>query len=143
MTNAYLKNRPTGAYPYKVREGGSVALRAIIFDCDGVLVDSEPVHFSAFRKTLESRGASLSEEAYKERYLALDDRGVFTRYFQDQGKPLATAELGELIEEKGAAFQTLIQSEGIMAYPAVPELVMAASQRYPLAIASGARRHEL
>jgi HAD superfamily hydrolase (TIGR01509 family) len=51
--------------------------------------------------------------------------------------------LKELIDSKGQAFQDLIQTEGILPFPAVPELVMAASQRYPLAIASGARRHEL
>ncbi len=143
MNSAYLKNRPAGAYPYKVKEGNLVALRAIIFDCDGVLVDSEPIHFSAFKKTLASQGAQLSEELYKERYLALDDKGLFTRFFQDQKRELSIEELKQLIDAKGAAFQELIQSEGIMAFPAVPEFVMAASQRYPLAIASGARRHDL
>ncbi len=143
MIGTHLKNRTAGAYPYKVKEGTSVALRAIIFDCDGVLVDSEPIHFSAFKKTLELRGASLTEELYKERYLALDDKGVFTRFFQDLGNPINPTELKELIDAKGNAFHELIQTEGILAYPAVPEFVMAASQRYPLAIASGARRHEL
>jgi HAD superfamily hydrolase (TIGR01509 family) len=143
MTGIYLKNRPTGTYAYKVKEGASVALRAIIFDCDGVLVDSEPVHFSAFKKTLGNVGQELSEELYKERYLAMDDRGLFTRFYQDQGKMLSTEELQNLISNKGAVFQELIQSEGILTYPAVPEFVMAVSQRYPIAIASGARRHEL
>lgn len=144
MNSIYLKNRQPSAYPYKaIKEGKSMALRAIIFDCDGVLVDSEPVHFAAFKKTLQAHGGELSEEIYKERYLALDDKGLFNRFFQDNKRMLSTEELQALINEKGAAFQELIQSEGIMAYPAVPELVMAASQRYPLAIASGARRHEL
>lgn len=143
MNSTYLKNRPDGAYPFKVREGTPMALRAIIFDCDGVLVDSEPVHFSAFKKTLEAHGGNLSEDVYKERYLALDDKGVFTRFYRDQGRELPTEDLKKLIDEKGAAFHRLLQSEGVMAYPAVPEFVMAASQRYPLAISSGARRHEL
>ncbi len=120
-----------------------MALRAIIFDCDGVLVDSEPVHYSAFKKVLTSHGDTLSEEIYRERYLAMDDRGLFTRFYQDQGKPLSIENLKLLIDEKGKAFQELIQTEGILPFPAVPEFVMAASQRYPLAIASGARRHEL
>ena len=51
--------------------------------------------------------------------------------------------LKKLMEAKTQAFQAIIQNEGLMAYPAVPELVMAVSQRYPLAVASGARRHEL
>ncbi|MCG3204496.1 MAG: Phosphoglycolate phosphatase [Elusimicrobia bacterium] len=143
MNNVYIKTRPTGAYPYKIKEGNAVALRAIIFDCDGVLVDSEPIHFSAFKKSLEAHGLDLTEEAYKERYLPLDDKGVFSKFFQDQGKDLSQENLATLVQAKGVAFHDLIQTEGIMAYPAVPEVVMAASQRYPLAIASGARRHEL
>ena len=143
MNNVFLKSRPLGAYPYKMKEVNPVALRAIIFDCDGVLVDSEPLHFSAFKKSLETKGFNLTEEIYKERYLPLDDKGLFIRFFQDQKQPLSLIDLEQLIKAKGEAFHELIQTEGIMAYPAVPEFVMAASQRYPLAIASGARRHEL
>jgi beta-phosphoglucomutase-like phosphatase (HAD superfamily) len=51
--------------------------------------------------------------------------------------------LSELLDRKTRTFQELVSSEGILPFPAVPEFVMAASQRYPLAVASGARRHEL
>jgi HAD superfamily hydrolase (TIGR01509 family) len=121
----------------------SAALRAIIFDCDGVLVDSEPAHFEAFKRTLGADGTALTDEIYKERYLAMDDRGIFTTFYQDAGRPLDAGTLSKLMEAKTQAFQSIIQNEGLMAYPAVPELVMAVSQRYPLAVASGARRHEL
>ena len=143
MNTTYLKNRPNQAYPYKVKEANHVALRAIIFDFDGVLVDSEPIHFAAFKKTLAADGANLTEELYNERYLALDDRGAFSKYHQDLGRDLALTELNDLMTKKAAIFQQLVETEGILAYPAVPELVMAMSQRYPLAIASGARKHEL
>ena len=66
----------------------STALRAIIFDCDGVLVDSEPAHFEAFKKTLGPDAMTLTEELYKERYLAMDDRGIFTTFYQDAGRSL-------------------------------------------------------
>jgi HAD superfamily hydrolase (TIGR01509 family) len=143
MSTIYLQNRSATAYPYKMKDGHSAVLRAIIFDCDGVLVDSEPAHYEAFKKTLGADGANLTDELYKERYLAMDDRGIFTTFYQDAGKPLDPAELHKLMEAKTHAFQQIIQNEGLMAYPAVPELVMAVSQRYPLAVASGARRHEL
>ncbi|MBV9080049.1 MAG: HAD family phosphatase [Elusimicrobia bacterium] len=120
-----------------------MSLRSIIFDCDGVLVDTEPLHFAAFRDVLARQGDELTEEQYKERYLALDDRGAFEKFFRDRRKPLEIARLGELLNEKTKAFQDLVSSEGILPFPAVPEFVMAASQRYPLAVASGCRRHEL
>ena len=142
MTTTYLKSLRAGPYPYRAREA-NVALRAIVFDCDGVLIDSEPVHYIAFKKTLGSIGAILTEELYKERYLAMDDRGAFSKFFQDQGAPLPPEELERLMNQKAAVFEELVGTEGILPFPAVPELVMALSQRYPLAIASGARKHEL
>jgi len=143
MPSVYLQNRASTIYPYKMKEGHSAALRAIIFDCDGVLVDSEPAHFEAFKRTLGADAGALTEEIYKERYLSMDDRGIFTAFYQNAGKLLDEADLKKLMEAKTNTFQSIIQNAGLMAYPAVPELVMAVSQRYPLAVASGARRHEL
>jgi len=39
-------------------------LSAIIFDFDGVIADTEPLHFASFRQTLAEIGISLSEPAY-------------------------------------------------------------------------------
>jgi beta-phosphoglucomutase family hydrolase len=39
-------------------------LQAIIFDCDGTLVDSMPVHFSAWRSTLSRYGFTFTEERF-------------------------------------------------------------------------------
>jgi beta-phosphoglucomutase len=139
----HLKAPHGGPYPYRSKEATPVALRAIIFDCDGVLMDSEPLHFAAFRNVLAEQGEALTEEQYKERYLALDDRGAFEKFYRDRSRSLDAAQFQILLERKTRVFQDLVSSEGILPFPAVPEFVMAASQRYPLAIASGARRHEL
>lgn len=37
-------------------------VKAIIFDCDGTLVDSEEAHLSAWRRTLQNRGHDLTWE---------------------------------------------------------------------------------
>lgn len=143
MNTVHLKYGRPRSYPYKVMEKNTMVLRSIIFDCDGVLLDSEPVHFSAFKKALGSDGEILTEDLYKEKFLALDDRGAFTAFYNQMNTPLSLVQLKEFIDKKADIFQELVQSEGILPFPAVPELVMALSQRYPLAIASGARRHEL
>jgi len=126
-----------------MKEAIPVAMRAIIFDCDGVLMDSEPLHFAAFRNVLAESGDAISEEEYKERYLALDDRGAFEKFYRENSRPMDKVLLDTLLQRKTTVFQELVSSEGILPFPAVPEFVMAASQRYPLAVASGARRHEL
>jgi len=38
------------------------SIKAIIFDCDGTLVDSEEAHLDAWRRTLQNRGHDLSPE---------------------------------------------------------------------------------
>ena len=39
-------------------------LRAIIFDCDGVIADTEPMHLAAFQRVLEEEGILLTSEQY-------------------------------------------------------------------------------
>lgn len=70
-------------------------------------------------------------------------RAPITKFYQERGRTLTPEELTQLIEKKTVIFQELVQSEGVLPFPAVPEFIMALAQRYPLAIASGARRHEL
>src|SRR5262250_1546346 len=42
----------------------SAVLRAVIFDCDGVIADTEPLHFATFRRVLAERGITLEEDEY-------------------------------------------------------------------------------
>lgn len=43
-------------------------IRAVLFDHDGTLVDSEPTHFRLWQEVLESYGVTLSEKQYKAYY---------------------------------------------------------------------------
>ena len=47
-------------------------LRAIVFDFDGVIANSEPLHFRAYRDVLGARGVRLSEADYYGKYLGYD-----------------------------------------------------------------------
>ena len=73
-------------------------LKAIIFDCDGVIADSEPLHMAALQRALAEEGITLTEETYYREYLALDDRGCFTKAFHDHGYTLTGDRLCELVE---------------------------------------------
>ncbi len=50
------------------------AYQAIFFDFDGVLVDSEPLHFAAWRETLSPWGVGLDWETYLARCRGISDR---------------------------------------------------------------------
>src|ERR1700730_15926997 len=57
-----------------------VPLRAVVFDFDGVIANSEPLHYQAFRDVLAAKALTLTEAEYYGRYLGYDDVGVFERF---------------------------------------------------------------
>jgi beta-phosphoglucomutase len=50
------------------------AFQAIFFDFDGVLIDSEPVHWACWREVLLPIGVSLEWEFYRDHCIGIDDR---------------------------------------------------------------------
>ncbi|HYP29447.1 MAG TPA: HAD family phosphatase [Blastocatellia bacterium] len=117
-------------------------LSAIIFDCDGVIADTEPLHLASFQKVLEEEGLSLSREEYFERFLALDDRGCFTKAFEENGRELSAGALAELIARK-ASYIEPVMKEHLRLFPGAAEFIRQASMIYPMAVASGALRAEV
>src|SRR5919108_3104199 len=101
-------------------------LTAVIFDFDGIIVDTEPLHYKAFQEILVPLGLGYSWEEYLRRYIGFDDRDAFREAFRAGGKVLGEEELRELIEEKGQAFQRTIAT-GVEPYPGVVELIRAVS----------------
>lgn len=111
---------------------------AVIFDFDGVIVDTEPLHYKAFQRILEPLGFGFSWQEYVDTYMGFDDRDAFTEAFITHGRSIDSAELHGLVEHKAQIFQTIIQ-DGIIAYPGVTELIKKLhNSQVPLAISSGA-----
>lgn len=117
-------------------------LRALIFDFNGIIVDDEPIHFQLFQKVFGEEGIVLTEDAYYARYLGFDDRGAFETGFEDQGRPLDTVKLQELIDRKARYYQDAIRNH-VAIFPGVKNLVTTLAPKLPLAVASGALRHEI
>lgn len=117
-------------------------MRAIIFDCDGVIADTEPMHFAAFQRVLAEQQISLTAEEYYRDYLAYDDRGCFERVLEQQGVRPSDDRISRLIERKTAYLKPVMQ-DSIAVFPGVADFVRSAAAKYPLAIASGALRHEV
>ena len=112
-------------------------LAGVIFDFDGIIVDTEPLHYRAFQEILIPLGLGYSWADYLRGYIGYDDRDAFRNAFFSAGRTLNDAYLEELIKEKGAAFQRIIVS-GVLPYPGVLELVRAIAGTLPLGLCSGA-----
>ena len=122
---------------------GGLQAEAVIFDFDGVIVDTEPLHYAAFQRLLEPLGLGFSWEQYVETYMGFDDRDAFIEAFKGHGSGLTTTELQDLIERKAIQFQEII-GDGISAYPGVVNLIRSIHEsKTPLAICSGALRSDI
>jgi beta-phosphoglucomutase len=117
-------------------------LRGVIFDFNGIIVDDEPIHFELFRRVLAEEGIDLTEEDYYSRYLGFDDRGAFAAAYRDHRRGLDEPELARLIDRKAVYYQKVIQ-EKVKIFPGVQTLVATLARRFPVALASGALRHEI
>ena len=120
----------------------SSALQAIVFDFDGVIADSEPLHLKAFQRALAEEGMTLGDDEYFNRYLGYDDVGVFEALARDRGLAWNARHVTELVARKGIKLQALI-SRGEVLFAGVPAFIRAAAAEVPVAIASGALRHEI
>lgn len=117
-------------------------LHAIVFDFDGVLADSEPLHFEVFRQVLAEVGITLTPEAYYARYLGYDDLGAFAAVLRDHGEPADPEAVRTLMAAKAERFPRLVNGRNVL-FPGVADTVRRFAADVPLAIASGALPHEI
>ncbi|MGH9327352.1 MAG: HAD family hydrolase [Terriglobia bacterium] len=117
-------------------------LRALIFDFDGVIVDSEPLILKLTQQMAAFEGWRLTPEEYYRDYLALDDRGIVEHLYHSHGLPVNPARRAELVEWKAQAYGEAIRA-GLPAMPGALDFVRHCAGRYPLAIASGSLREEV
>ena len=109
--------------------------QAIIFDMDGVIVDSEPLHERAFLEVLEEIGYGRSHGIDFPAYYGMSDLVVW-RDFMARHRPPQSLE--ELLARKEEKFTALLQREEPI-FDGLPELLEKVSARYSLALASGSR----
>jgi beta-phosphoglucomutase len=117
-------------------------LKAILFDFDGVLVDTEPLHLRAFQKVLAEEDLPLSKRDYYTKYVGLDDKGCFQAVLSENGRPTTSETIQCLVDRKAGLFLTQLKTD-LIVYPGIAEFVTMAAQRYRLAVVSGALRHEI
>ncbi len=119
-------------------------LQAIVFDFDGVLVDSEPLHYQAFVLIARSLGLELTFEQYVQTYIGFDDRDAFRVMLEVTGRDKSDAAVAALCAKKRPAFEALTRATGKLALPGSVELLDASrASGLRVAIASGATRADI
>jgi beta-phosphoglucomutase len=118
------------------------ALQAIIFDFDGVIANSEPLHYNAFQQTLAEEGLIFTKEEYYSRYLGFNDVELFQALARDRAIAMSEGHVTSLVARKGAKLQELLRG-GHIVFPGALDFIRTAAASVPIAIASGALRHEI
>jgi beta-phosphoglucomutase len=116
---------------------------AVLFDFDGVIVNSEPLHFLAFTYTLAEFDLTLSELEYYDELIGFDDKGAIKYIFAKHRRQLDPRTFLAILTRKSRLMRDLIEQRKFSALPGVEELVRGLWRHYPLAICSGALREEI
>lgn len=118
-----------------------MAVRALIFDFDGVLADTEDLHYAAFQSVAASVGVALARADYYGQFLGLPDRECFAALCERAGVPANAARLDELVARKRMRYAQLSRTTHL--YPGVPTALRQLHPRFIFAVASGAFRDEI
>ena len=119
-----------------------MAVRAIIFDLDGTLADTEELHFEAFNAVLKPQAIEISPGDYFSRLIGYDDRDCFVLLLREHRKPADAAKIGELIAQKTSVYQAMIAERQVL-FPGAAEFARRCACRFPLALVTGALRAEV
>ena len=118
------------------------SLQAIVFDFDGVIADSEPLHLRAFQQILAEERIELSAADYYSRYLGYDDVGLFQALAVDRAVTMTDRQVTELVARKGVRLQQMLHDDHVL-FPGAVEFIRRAAAEVPIAIASGALKPEI
>lgn len=114
------------------------AFKAILFDLDGVIIDSEPIHEAAFQLTLKQYGHSLTANDYKEHYAGRTDSAGLEQYFKFVNEE---HDLSVIANEKSKAYLELAASQ-LVPYEGMTNIIRELAAKYPLGLVTGSLRLE-
>ncbi len=113
----------------------------VIFDLDGVILDSEPLHVEATNQVLRRFGKHLSVQENAQ-FMGLADREYWQALLVHFG--LKGIDPAPLVAEKARAYSELVQTRPLSPFPGVREfLEWLRARGCRLAIASSSRRQDI
>lgn len=110
------------------------SFRAYLLDCDGTIVDSMPLHYQAWKKSLAEYGCVYDEKLFYE-WGGRPIREIIRLLNEMQGLDMPVEQVAE---RKEALYHELVPT--VQPIPEVVEHIDLQHGRIPLAVVSGSRR---
>lgn len=114
---------------------------AVLFDFDGVLADTEPLHFEAWRDTLTPAGVNLTWKVYVSSCIGLADREMIEMLGRLAHPPKSLVELWPLYPLKKKLFQNLADSRRLVESPVIE--AMKSLTGYGLGVVTSSAKSEV
>lgn len=113
--------------------------KAAMFDMDGVITDTMPIHYEAWRKAFEPYGVSLGRtEVYEME--GMTSVAIAKEVAQKKAPHLQPEDLRRILDDKGRIFKALVEKEARV-FKGVPEtLRMLRDKGLKLALVTGSRK---
>jgi len=118
-------------------------LKAVIFDFDGVITDSEVLHLRAFNRSLTPYGVEIATKDYYQTYLGFCDADCYKLLISRGLLKIDEHQVGDIIKEKTRIFEELARTEGRTIEGVHDFLKMLQQNKIPMAICSGALLAEI
>lgn len=116
-------------------------VKAICFDFDGTLVDSEHLHYAAWQAELQPFGCSLEKSRYMAQFSGVSTFATAETLIRDYQLPIA---IEQLMDQKTARFLTLLQTELPIPMPGAEALLQTIRQtELAMALVTGSYRCEI
>jgi HAD superfamily hydrolase (TIGR01509 family) len=117
------------------------ALQAILFDFDGVLLDTEPVHCACWAAVLAPYGLSLTWEYYRHRCIGIDDRDMLRTLARQADPPRDWDRLWALYPAKKQLFQARMAAPPFE--PSLAGMLRGLHRQFKLAVVSSSSCTEI
>ena len=109
-------------------------LKAVIFDLDGTLTNSDKVHFQVFQRLFAERGISLDRALYRQKVSGRQNAAILADFLPD----LSETEVEAFSADKEAAFRDAAKGN-LTPLAGLPELLaQLESQELPVAVVTNA-----
>jgi beta-phosphoglucomutase len=118
------------------------AFDSILFDFDGVLADTEPVHCASWAEVLATQGITLDWTVYRERFMGIDDREMLRILAAESSQPREWESLWKLYPAKKDRFRASVMAAPPFD-PALRTFLEDLNSRYVLGVVSSSSCSEI
>ena len=115
---------------------------SILFDFDGVLVDSEPIHYACWIEVLSPFGFRMDWETYARTCIGVSDRAMLERFAAENPTPLDVDQLYAQYPRKKEMFRDRMLAADPFPSETI-ELIAKLARTLPLAVVSSSGRTEV